>query len=699
MQPLKQSTAFTVIVGPILDSAGAEYTGAVIGDLSISKNGTEAAMAAAATLTHVSNGHYTLVGTTGNTDTLGRLDIRCNKSTYQMPPLRYEVLQATVFDALVTNAAGGANGLLLSLASNQVDVGKWLGTAVSTPTVAGVPNVNAKTWNDLATVALPLVPTVAGRTLDVTATGEAGIDWANIGGPTTAVNLSGTTVKTATDVETDTQDIQGRLPAALGANGNIKADVRDFSGTAGTFSGGRPEVNASHWGGTAVASANVRADLRQIIGTTLTETTGANLAGCFSEWFDENPTTCGTSASVPRALPAANGGLPTADASNRVKADLDTIKTQTVTCAAGVTVSPFVGNATAAIVVDASGNANADVKEINNSTTTVTNFAIVFNTDFATNYSTTTDKWQVEAAVTSIANNAITAAAMADGAIDNATLAVDTGLRTTRSSTLQSATAGAAVLDAAASATNDLYTGLWLKIIASTGAGQVRLITAYNGTSKSATITPNWATTPDNTSQFAILPAGTIVWNAAWDAEVESEATDALNAYDPPTHAELTAGLGTADDATLAAIATAQASIDDLPTNAELATALGTADDAVLAAVSTLQTSVNDVPTNAELATALGTADDAVLAAIAALTIPTTGQITTAVWTTALTEAYRATGATGTGAQLMYEILGNLINFANAGTTRTVTKLDKSTTAKTYTYDDGTNPTASEETT
>ena len=32
-----------------------------------------------------------------------------------------------------------------------------------------------------------------------------------------------------------------------------------------------------------------------------------------------------------------------------------------------------------------------------------------------------------------------------------------------------------------------------------------------------------------------------IPWNAAWDAEVQSEATDALNAYDPPTRAEATA--------------------------------------------------------------------------------------------------------------------------------------------------------------
>lgn len=98
----KQSTAATLVVGPILDSSGAEYTSAVIGDLSISKNGgTLAALAAAATLTHIANGQYTLVLTTANLDTLGRVQITCNKSTYQMPEVRLMVVPAHVFDGLV----------------------------------------------------------------------------------------------------------------------------------------------------------------------------------------------------------------------------------------------------------------------------------------------------------------------------------------------------------------------------------------------------------------------------------------------------------------------------------------------------------------------------------------------------------------------------------------------------------------------
>lgn len=42
-------------------------------------------------------------------------------------------------------------------------------------------------------VTKPLHPTTADRTLDVTATGAAGIDWANIENPTTTVDLSATT--------------------------------------------------------------------------------------------------------------------------------------------------------------------------------------------------------------------------------------------------------------------------------------------------------------------------------------------------------------------------------------------------------------------------------------------------------------------------------------------------------------------------
>jgi hypothetical protein len=103
MQFLKQSTAATVEVGPVLDADGNAYTSAVIGDFNITKNGTTAALAAAATATHSHNGTYLVALTTGNTDTLGRLSISMNKATYGMTIFRYDVLAANQFDAIVTN--------------------------------------------------------------------------------------------------------------------------------------------------------------------------------------------------------------------------------------------------------------------------------------------------------------------------------------------------------------------------------------------------------------------------------------------------------------------------------------------------------------------------------------------------------------------------------------------------------------------
>lgn len=76
---------------------------------------------------------------------------------------------------------------------------------------------NAVIWSDSKDVALD-------------SSGRPGVDWANVGSPTTTLNLSGTTIKTATDVETDTQDLQSRLPAALTADGNIKADALKLNG-------------------------------------------------------------------------------------------------------------------------------------------------------------------------------------------------------------------------------------------------------------------------------------------------------------------------------------------------------------------------------------------------------------------------------------------------------------------------------------
>jgi hypothetical protein len=71
-----------------------------------------------------------------------------------------------------------------------------------------------------------LKPTTVGRTLDVTTTGEAGVDWANVGAPTTTQNLSGTTISTSQVVA-----------SVSGAVGSVTGGVSLTSGERTTLAG------------------------------------------------------------------------------------------------------------------------------------------------------------------------------------------------------------------------------------------------------------------------------------------------------------------------------------------------------------------------------------------------------------------------------------------------------------------------------
>lgn len=129
----------------------------------------------------------------------------------------------------------------------------------------------------------------------------------------------------------------------------------------------------------------------------------------------------------------------------------------------------------------------------------------------ATLASTTNITAAAGCAVASLGADVITAASIADGAIDRATFAADTGLQTIRSNTAAAGGATSITLDASASATNDFYNNNKIYITGGTGAGQDRTILDYVGGTQVATVRA-WITNPDNTSTFAILPA-----TSTWD--------------------------------------------------------------------------------------------------------------------------------------------------------------------------------------
>ena len=160
--------------------------------------------------------------------------------------------------------------------------------------------------------------------------------------------------------------------------------------------------------------------------------------------------------------------------------------------------------------------------EINTNAGAIALVDLVTTTTTATNVTTVNGLAAAVITATSIASNAITSAKLdtgcitasqiSNGAIDRATFAADTGMQSARSNTAQSATSSTLVLDASASAVDDFYNDMFLTITGGTGVGQTRRIRDYTGSSKTATVTNAWVTTPDSSSTFAIMPMSSV-----WD--------------------------------------------------------------------------------------------------------------------------------------------------------------------------------------
>src|SRR3972149_4390780 len=181
---LKQSTAVTLKIGPFVDSTDGNTAETALtiaqADVRLSKNGGNIAHKTEATsCTHDELGMYDCPVDATDTGTLGRLDLVVAETGALVVRHTYMVVPANVWDSLF-----GADAL-------QVDVAQWLGTAVATPTVAGVPEV------DLTHVA---------------------------GTVQTAGDLKASLNTIDDFVDSEIADIQARLPAAL-VGGRMDASV------------------------------------------------------------------------------------------------------------------------------------------------------------------------------------------------------------------------------------------------------------------------------------------------------------------------------------------------------------------------------------------------------------------------------------------------------------------------------------------
>lgn len=570
--------------------------------------------------------------------------------------------------------------------------------------VQGVDAAGAE-WDEVLVTLLTTVVTVddlvrsttPANTLDVTAAGNAGIDWANVSSPTTTLALTGTTIATTQKVDVETIKTQAvtlaggvTIPAAtLASTTNL---------TAGTITTATNVTTVNGLAAGVITAASIAADA--ITAAKIAD--GAIDAATFAAGAIDAAAIAtdaiGSAELAASAITEIQAGLATAAALATVQSDTDDIQARLPAALVSGRIDASVGAmaadvlTAAAIATDAIGSAElaaSAITEIQAGLSTLDAAGVrtavgLASANLDTQLSalqSDTDNLQtrlpaalvsgrIDASVGAMAAGTITAAAiatdaidadaLADGAITNATFAAETGQQTIRSNTAQAGGATSLTLDASASSVTDFYKNALLYLTGGTGVGQARFITAYNGTTKVATVSA-WATTPDVTSTFAILPLDSIpgataptaaaVADAVWDearadhtaagsfgqgaASVQGNVTGSVGSV---ASGGITSGSFTAGAIDAAAIATDAIGSAELAASAitEIQAGLSTLDaagvrTAVGLASANLDTQLDALPTNAELATALGTADDATLAAIAALNNLSQANVRTAI--------------------------------------------------------------------
>lgn len=175
-------------------------------------------------------------------------------------------------------SVGGLNEVaIVASGANGYEVGKSYAAYISTGTVGGTSVVGEVIGHFTIEKQSALRPTTAARTLDVSAGGEAGLDWANIGSPTTAQNLSGTNIDTdqvVASVSGAVGSVTGAVGSVTGAVGSVTGAVGSVTGNVGgnvvgsvasvtaiTASGGIVSADAKKMNGVTIIGTGIAADL------------------------------------------------------------------------------------------------------------------------------------------------------------------------------------------------------------------------------------------------------------------------------------------------------------------------------------------------------------------------------------------------------------------------------------------------------
>lgn len=230
---LRQSTASQeILLGPFLDSANGndQETALTIAntDIKLWKEGavTEANKNAGGA-THIANGRYYAVLDATDTNTLGKLEVNVHVTGALAVRREFMVVPAMIYDSIVL----GTDRLDTNVThvSDTAQTGNDNGADINTLLTRIVGTLAAGTHNPQTGDAYAIVnhvsygnaqlvrSTTPANTLDVNATGGAGIDWANVDGQTSVVDLSNTTTNLVNTTTTNT-DMRGTDSALLAAS-------------------------------------------------------------------------------------------------------------------------------------------------------------------------------------------------------------------------------------------------------------------------------------------------------------------------------------------------------------------------------------------------------------------------------------------------------------------------------------------------
>ena len=166
---LKQSTSIDIRIGPFVDATdavtpetGITLAGADQAEVLKANGAATVAMAGTFAAITGADGWYDYTVATGDVDTVGEVMFVVQDLSVCLPVfVRGYVVEEAIFDAIYAASAEGFD------ANGRVDVGSWLGTAVATPTVAGVPEVDithvegATTLSELSVAAPSATPSLS----------------------------------------------------------------------------------------------------------------------------------------------------------------------------------------------------------------------------------------------------------------------------------------------------------------------------------------------------------------------------------------------------------------------------------------------------------------------------------------------------------------------------------------------------------